>query len=100
MLPEVEEVHLLDHADRVCSSCGGELHVWAGQHERSNETDVVEPKDALKKHLRQKCRSRCGASIETAPGRLKLFAGARYSIGFAVSVAIAKCAEICHPSAK
>ena len=93
MLPEVEEVHLLDHADRVCSSCGGELEVWDGQHEASEEIDVVELKYVLKKHLRQKYRCRCGACIETAPGPLKLFAGARYSIDFALSVAIAKYAD-------
>ena len=93
LLPEVEEVHLLDHADRVCSSCGGELEVWDGQHEASEEIDVVELKYVLKKHLRQKYRCRCGACIETAPGPQKLFAGARYSTDFALSVAIAKYAD-------
>jgi hypothetical protein len=61
LLPEVEEVHVLDHADRVCSSCGGELQVWDGQYEASEEIDVVELKYVLKKHLRQKYRCRCGA---------------------------------------
>ena len=93
MLPEVEQVHVLDHADRVCSSCGGELKAWDGQHEASEEIDVVELKYVLKKHLRQKYRCRCGACIETAPGPQKLFAGARYSIDFALSVAIAKYAD-------
>jgi transposase len=93
MLPEVEQVHLLDQADQVCSSCGGALEVWTGQHEASEEVDVVELKYVLKKHLRQKYRCRCGACIETAPGPLKLFPGARYSVDFAVSVAIAKYAD-------
>jgi transposase len=93
MLPEIEQVHLLDHADRVCSSCGGELEAWDGQHEASEEIDVVELKYVLKKHLRQKYRCRCGACIETAPGPVKLFAGARYSIDLALSVAIAKYAD-------
>jgi transposase len=93
LLPEIEQVHLLDQADQVCSSCGGGLELWEGQHEASEEVDVVELKYVLKKHLRQKYRCRCGACIETAPGPQKLFAGARYSIDFALSVAIAKYAD-------
>ena len=93
LLPEIEQVHLLDQADQVCSSCGGGLELWDGQHETSEEVDVVELKYVLKKHLRQKYRCRCGACIETAPGPQKLFAGARYSIDFALSVAIAKYAD-------
>ena len=90
LLPELEQVHLLDQADQVCSSCGGSLEVWKDQYEASEEIDVVELKYVLKKHLRQKYRCRCGACIETAAGPQKLFAGARYSIDFALSVAIAK----------
>ena len=93
LLPEIEQVHLLDQADQVCSSCGGDLELWEGQHEASEEIDVVELKYVLKQHLRQKYRCRCGACIETAPGPQKLFAGARYSIDFALSVAIAKYAD-------
>ena len=93
LLPEIEQVHLLDQADQVCSSCGGSLEVWEGQHEASEEIDVVELKYVLKKHLRQKYRCRCGACIETAPGPQKLIAGARYSVDFALSVAIAKYAD-------
>jgi transposase len=93
LLPEIEEVHLLDQADKVCSKCGGELKAWKDQHEASEEIDVVELKYVLKKHLRQKYRCGCGACIETAPGPTKLFAGARYSVGFALSVAIGKYAD-------
>lgn len=92
-LPELEQVHLMDAADKVCSKCGGELDVFAGQYEESEEIDVVELKYVLKKHRRQKYRCKCGACIETAPGPVKLFAGARYSVDFAVSVAIAKYAD-------
>ena len=92
-VPELEQVHLMDSADKTCSSCGGELEVFAGQYEESKQIDVVEVKYVLKKHLRQKCRCRCGACIETAPGTVKLLAGARYSVDFAVSVAVAKYAD-------
>jgi transposase len=93
LLSEVEQVHLLDDADKVCSKCGGQLQVWQGQHETSEEVDVVELKYVLKKHLRQKYRCGCGACIETAPGPVKLFPGARYSVDFAINVAIAKYAD-------
>jgi len=93
MLPEIEQVHLLDQADQVCASCGGSLELWKGQYESSEEVDVVELKYVLKKHLRQKYRCSCGACIETAPGPQKLFAGARYAIDFVLSVAIAKYAD-------
>jgi len=93
LLPEIEQVHLLDEADQICSSCGGSLKLWKDQHEASEEIDVVELKYVLKKHLRQKYRCGCGACIETAPGPQKLFVGARYSIDFALTVAIAKYAD-------
>jgi len=93
LLPVLQEVHLLDEADKVCTKCGGELSLWEGQHEASEEIDVVELKYVLKKHWRQKYRCSCGACIETAPGPVKLFAGARYSTDFALSVAIAKYAD-------
>ena len=63
LLPGIEEVHLLDEADKVCSNCGGDLHIWKDQYETSEEIDVVELKYVLKKHLRQKYRCNCGACI-------------------------------------
>ena len=36
LLPEVEQVHLLDQADQVCSSCGGALEIWAGKRSTSS----------------------------------------------------------------
>jgi transposase len=89
-LPVVERVAELDVADKQCKSCGGELQTWAGQFEESDEVDVLERKFILVKHRRQKYRCRCGGCIETAVAPLKLFEGARYSIDFAIDVAIAK----------
>ena len=42
------------------------------------------------RHKRKKYRCSCGGCVETAPGPDKLIPGGRYSIDFAVSVAIAK----------
>lgn len=71
----------------------GERPAQTGHGPRAQEVDVVELKYVLKKHRRQKYRCGCGACIETAPGPIKLFPGARYSVGFAINVAIAKYAD-------
>jgi transposase len=92
-LPAIEQIHVLDEADKICSHCGGELEPWDGQFEESDEIDIIDIEYVLKKHRRQKYRCGCGACIETAPGPLKLFPGARYSLGFAINVAIAKYAD-------
>lgn len=90
MLPVVERVLELDAADQRCVSCGGELQAWAGQFEESEEVHVLERRFVVVKHRRQKYRCRCGGCVETALPPLKLFEGARYSIDFAIEVAISK----------
>lgn len=89
-LPVVEVVHKSEQADRMCASCGGNLDEWEGQFEESDEVEVIERRFVIKKHKRQKYRCRCNACIETAPGPVKLFEGARYSIDFAIEVATDK----------
>jgi transposase len=89
-LKVIEQVHLLDEADKACPKCGGELKAWQGQFEESEEIDVIERQFVLKKHKRTKYRCGCGECIETALGPVKLFAGARYSVDFAVGVALSK----------
>ena len=89
-LPVVEQVHELDSADRTCPSCGGMLEAWEGQFEESEQIDSIERHFVLKKHRRQKYRCRCHACVETAPGPLKLREGARYSVDFAIEVAVSK----------
>ncbi len=56
---------------------------------------MVERSFRIVRHKRQKYRCRCGAGIETALGPDKLVPGGRYSIDFAVDVAIAKFTD--HP---
>lgn len=75
---------------RTCTECRGALKEWEGQHEASEEIDFVEPQVMLKRHLRHKYRCRCGACILTAPGPKKLFKKARYSIDFALNIALQK----------
>jgi len=87
------EKHSLDEADRTCTSCGGALEEMLGQAEESEEIDVIEREFVIRKHVRKKYRCRCGACIETAPLPKRLLRGGRYSLAFAVSVAIAKYAD-------
>jgi transposase len=92
-LLHVEREHELDVPDHMCPSCGGQLSVMAGQFEESEEVDILERRFVLVHHKRKKYRCACGGCVETAPGPEKLIPGGRYSIDFAVSVAIAKYAD-------
>ncbi|HUK62171.1 MAG TPA: IS66 family transposase, partial [Dongiaceae bacterium] len=73
-----------------CPQCGGRLEPWTDQYEEAEEIDVVERSFRLVRHRRQKYRCRCGECITTAPGPAKLVPGGRYSVDFAVAVAVAK----------
>lgn len=89
-LPIKEVLHELDAADMICTSCGGQLSPWEGQFEESEEIDVVDIQYVLKKHRRQKYRCGCGGCVETALPPPKLIKGGRYSLGFAIHVALEK----------
>jgi transposase len=89
-LPIVEVAHTLDDPDQACPACGGALAEMAGQTEDAEEVDVVERSYRIVRHRRQKYRCRCGGCVETALGPPKLVPGGRYSVDFAVSVAVAK----------
>lgn len=89
-LPKVEEVFLLDDADKTCPSCGGELRPMAGEFETSEMIDVIEVSYRLVQVKRQKYTCRCGGCVETAPGPQRATPGSRYSLDFAVKVAVDK----------
>jgi transposase len=89
-LPVVEKLFALDEADLGCPKCGKTLAAFPGQFEESEEITVVERRFVVVKQKRQKYRCECNGCIETAPGPVKLFPGARYSLDFAVEVATGK----------
>jgi transposase len=89
-LDHAEQTHELDEADKKCTACGGELIEWSEQSEDSNEVDLIERRYVIVNHKRKKYRCKCGGCVETAPGPLKLTKGGRYSINFAIGVAIDK----------
>lgn len=89
-LPMVEEVFELDEPDRACPSCGGTLEKMAGQYETSEMVDMVEVQYRVVKVQQQKYVCRCGGCVETAPGPERATPGGRYSLAFAVKVALDK----------
>ena len=89
-LPTVEERHELPPSEQTCGICNGAMEAMGQQTEDSEEITVVKRQFVLVVHKRQKYRCRCNASVQTAPGPLKLIPGGRYSLAFAVDVAIAK----------
>lgn len=89
----VEEHHELPEDERVCILCKGTLEEMVGTFEESEEIDVVAREFIVKKHVRKKYRCRCGECIETAPLPPRLIAGGRYSLAFAIAVAISKYAD-------
>ena len=92
-LEQVEQLHVANVDDAQCDLCGGSLSAEENFFEESEEIDIVERKFVLKKHRRQKYKCECGSCIKTAPGPLKLFDGARYSVGFALHVTMGKYAD-------
>lgn len=88
-LPVVDEVHALDEADQQCPECGGQLVLWEGADDVSEEVEVIERHFVIKRHLRQKFRCKCGC-IEMAELEPRLTPGGRYSNDFAIEVAADK----------
>jgi transposase len=89
-LPIVEEVFLLDEADRGCPSCGGELAPMKDQYEESEMIDVIEVSYRVVKVKQQKYVCRCGGCVETAIGPARALPGSRYSLAFAIKVVLDK----------
>jgi transposase len=89
-LPIIEQVFELDDADKTCPSCGGELSPMKDQFETSEMIDVVEVSYRVVSVKQQKYTCRCGGCVETAPGPERATSGSRYSLDFAIKVAIDK----------
>lgn len=90
-LKRVETLHSLDEADLICPKCGGTLCEWDGQHEQSEEVDVIERTFVIRIHTKKKYHCcDCHDHVETALGPVKLIRGGRYSLDFAVEVALSK----------
>ena len=89
-LPIIEEIFTLDDADKTCPSCGGVLLAMKDQFETSSMIDVVEISYRVVSVKQQKYACKCGGCIETALGPERVVPGGRYSLDFAVKVAVDK----------
>jgi transposase len=90
LLPVVEQIFELDAADKACPSCGGELSPMKDQFETSEMIDVVEVSYRVVKVKQQKYTCKCGGCVETAIGPERATPGGRYSLDFAIKIAIDK----------
>lgn len=90
LLPTLETHHELPEPERTCLFCQGPLEPLGEQTEDAQEITVVERRFVLVTHKKHKYRCRCNAYVKTAPGPLKLIPGGRYSLDFAVQVALDK----------
>ena len=89
-LPVKEEVHELPADQRECKVCGGEVVPMGEQFEEYEEITVLERKYFKKVIKCRKYRCSCNSCVETAPGPLRLIPGGRYSLDFAVDIAVSK----------
>ena len=89
-LPLDEVLLELPEPERVCDLCGKAMAEWSGECEESEEIDFEVPRVVMKRYRRQKYRCSCGGCIKTAPAPRKLFAKARYSVNFALQIALQK----------
>jgi transposase len=89
-LPIEVVVSELLEGHRDCPHCGLQMDPFGEEAEESEEITVVERQFVLRHHVRAKYRCRCNGAVRTAPASERLIPGGRYSIEFAVEVAIDK----------
>jgi len=89
-LPHIVATHTLPEEERGCSACGGQLEELEGQYETSELIDVVDVEYRVIQQRRQKYVCRCGGQVKTAGAPEPAVCGGRYSVAFAVKVAVDK----------
>ena len=87
-LPIEHERYLLGEDDRTCPKCGGHLELLEGMTEDAEVIDMVERRFVIKHRRCQKYG--CGCTIHTAPKPVENIKGGRYTLQFAVGVALGK----------
>lgn len=87
-----EQIHELPADQRNCPACNGQLEEMGDQSEDSDEITVVQRQFKLIRRRRRKYRCRCNGAVVTAPGPTGHLVrpGGRYSVEFAVEVAVDK----------
>jgi len=87
-----EQIHELPADERNCPACDGQLEEMGDQFEETEEVTVVQRQFKLIQRRRRKYRCRCNGAVVTAPGPKGHLVrpGGRYSVEFAVEVAVDK----------
>ena len=89
-LPVEVAEHSLPADEQDCESCGGKLEPTGAHVDAGEEITVVEREYKLVKRQRRVYRCECPGEPVVAPKPPKLLPRGRYSLGFALSVAIDK----------
>lgn len=89
-LPLIIRPHVVPESEMTCELCGEQLKDWPGQFDTSKEVHFLRRAFVMVEHQQAKARCPNGCCVKTAPTPRKLFPGARYSIDFALEVAIQK----------
>lgn len=90
-LPRIKVVHELVGEALKCDHCGGILEPLGCEAEASELISIEARRLVLEEHLRTKYQCPCcHTGVKTAPGSVKLIAGGRYSLPFAIEVAFQK----------
>lgn len=80
----------LEPDERDCKSCGGKLEPTGALVEAGEEITVVEREYKIVRQMRRVYRCDCPGGQVVAPAPVKLIARGRYSLDFALSVAVDK----------
>ena len=75
---------------RICPACNGPLEEMKGQTETTEQITMRAREYLVQLLVAQKYRCRCGIGVHTAPKPISHIKGGRYSMDFAIEVAIDK----------
>lgn len=89
-LPVEVTEHILEPDEQDCNSCGGKLEPTDTLVEAGEEITVIEREYKIVRRQRRVYRCDCPGQEVVAPSPLKLIPRGRYSLDFAISVAIDK----------
>ena len=85
--------HKVPEADRTCPKCGGHDLTSVGDGLETELYELVPAMVERQIHVQEKLRCRCGETVLTAPGPVKVFDKARAGPMFMAQIVVSKCAD-------
>lgn len=89
-LPREQKLLEIPPEKRICAACNGPLEEMKGQTETTEQITMRAREYIVQLLVAQKYRCRCGMGVRTAPKPISHLKGGRYSLDFAIEVAIDK----------